>query len=271
MNSSARLCVAAAVIMVVVGARGATDDPLFPSALHFTRVVHDPLTKKVVTVEEYCHGDRMISIAGPRTSVVDYRKGELLEIDRSAGTYSITPFAAIARARSAASPRAAEKSASKATDTRWNVRSEGASDHAGRRVEKLTATRSAAKGSEEITVSVDRSVHVSRAAAEVLLGAAYPNPPDERDETILGAIRNQDGNARSADETYPLIVEKTFRLRAEGEAIEFGDEVTRIGSEDAPSDLIAIPAGARQVESKIVVLQRELSQADSLPSSNHQK
>ena len=72
--------------------------PLFPSPLHISRQVHDSISEKTVLLEEYGVGNRLIAVRGGQTSIADYEKGELIEIDRDAGTYSITRFDALARA-----------------------------------------------------------------------------------------------------------------------------------------------------------------------------
>ena len=72
--------------------------PLFPTPLHLTRQVHDPLSGKTTVLNEYGYGNRLISVRGGFTSIADYERGELTEIDRDAGTYSITRFDAIAKA-----------------------------------------------------------------------------------------------------------------------------------------------------------------------------
>jgi len=71
--------------------------PLFPTPLHLTRQVHDPISGKTTMLNEYGYGNRLISVRGGLTSIADYEKGELLEIDRDAGTYSITRFEPTAR------------------------------------------------------------------------------------------------------------------------------------------------------------------------------
>ena len=81
--------------------------PLFPTPLHLTRQVHDPISGKTTMLNEYGYGNRLISVRGGLTSIADYEKGELLEIDRDAGTYSITRFEAIAKATQALGPQAA--------------------------------------------------------------------------------------------------------------------------------------------------------------------
>ena len=72
--------------------------PLFPTPLHITRQVHDSISGKTAVLDEYAYGNRLISIRGAQTSIADYEKNELTQIDRNAGTYSITRFDALAKA-----------------------------------------------------------------------------------------------------------------------------------------------------------------------------
>ena len=74
---------------------------LFPTPLHLVRRVDDPVAKTSTTVDEYCYGDRIVTINGSRVAITDYAEQRLTEIDHQRATYSITSFADIARARPA--------------------------------------------------------------------------------------------------------------------------------------------------------------------------
>jgi len=75
-------------LLIALAAGSASADALFPIPIHLTRQVHDSIGDKTVTVEQYCYGDRVVSVNGTRTSVADYGKGELTEIDRQIGRAS---------------------------------------------------------------------------------------------------------------------------------------------------------------------------------------
>ena len=47
-----------------------------------TRQVHDSISDKTTLLEEYGYGNRLVAVRGGRTSIADYEKGELVEIDR---------------------------------------------------------------------------------------------------------------------------------------------------------------------------------------------
>ncbi len=77
---------------------------LFPAPLHITRQVYNSISDKTALVEEYGYGNPLVAVRGARTSIADYEKGELIEIDRDAGTYSITRFDALAKAQKTVNP-----------------------------------------------------------------------------------------------------------------------------------------------------------------------
>src|SRR5207244_13502940 len=97
---------------LVVPSAVAAAPPLFPTPLHITRQVHESVSGKSTVLEEYGVGNRLVAIRGGLTSIADYEKGELVEIDRDAGTYSITRFDAVARANRIVNPSAGADAAS---------------------------------------------------------------------------------------------------------------------------------------------------------------
>src|SRR5579872_2758433 len=72
---------------------------LFPTPLHLVRCIDDPVANSSTTIDEYCYGDRIVTINGPRVAITDYAEQRLTEIDHQRGTYSVTSFAEIAKAR----------------------------------------------------------------------------------------------------------------------------------------------------------------------------
>jgi hypothetical protein len=71
---------------------------LFPAPLHLTREVTDPITGSKTVIEEYCHGNRVVSVVGRRTAIAEYDKGTVTTIDFDAGTYSVATFDELAKA-----------------------------------------------------------------------------------------------------------------------------------------------------------------------------
>ncbi|MGK2859787.1 MAG: hypothetical protein ACSLFQ_21530, partial [Thermoanaerobaculia bacterium] len=144
---------------------------LFDAPLHLTRQVSDPISRTTSTLEEYCSGNRVISIRDARTSIADYDAGTLTEIDRARGTYSVTRFDAIARALSETEASSAQtpnlKQLPDLIDS--GVRSVGS--RGGRAFEVRIADRAAPR---KVEVVVDQQLLLSREAVEVLVGVAFP-------------------------------------------------------------------------------------------------
>src|SRR5438874_8531547 len=90
---------------------------LFPKPIHFVRKVDDSISGKSVTFDQYCAGNRIVTVRGARVTIADYEKQELTEVDREAGTYSVTRFDEIAKAK----PRAAQSEAQVETNVNRDV------------------------------------------------------------------------------------------------------------------------------------------------------
>lgn len=229
----------------------AAERVLFPAALHITRELHDPVSQKTTPVEEYCQGNRVVSISGTRTAIADYGRGELTEIDFAAGTYSITKFEQIARAYEQNAPVAMQKARKE-----WRVESTG---------DGVVAEKTDAGARRVIRVSADREVTLNRGAMEALLGIGYPYRASDDAEMLLGALRSHERkiatNATEVDE-YHLPREQVVRQDVGGETLETRNVVLRIGHELPPLDALAIPPGAQLVESKIVATRRLLEELD---------
>jgi hypothetical protein len=229
--------------------------PLFPQPLHLTRQVSDPISGSTTVLNEYGYGNRLVSVRGALTSIADYEKGELIEIDRDAGTYSITRFEAIAKAALAFGLPAAATERS----LRHEPRSLGAKPtKAGRNAEFFQDEIDSKPMKQSIEVGVDRTVMVSREALEILLGSAYPGTRSSVHDVILSAAAAN----RASDATYALPVEQVIRYEVEGQNLEFRSTIVRVGNEAPPAELVSIPAGARLVVSRTVAVQREIDQFD---------
>jgi hypothetical protein len=234
---------------------------LFPRPMHIVRSIEDPLAGKTITLHEYCAGDRIITVHGSRVLIADYGQQRLTEIDRAAGTYSVTKFEELARA---VLPRKPQRGTWKVTP----VGVKGA--QSGRSLDSFELTRD---GGENITMQlgVDRATPLSRAAVEVLIGAAYPHQRRDEHEAVLRAI----GGARRergivvnavAETEYALPYEQTTTIEVDGERLTTRNRVVDLRFELAPEDVTLIPPGARLVESRAVRLARELRELDQLPN-----
>jgi len=261
-----RVLVLACLLALSTRASGQeTRRPLFDEPLHLTREVSDPISGTTSTLDEYCFGDRVISIRGSRTSIADYAAGTLTEIDRSKGSYSVTNFDAIARAL----PASTEGAPRKSTDERSAPLTDGGVRTIGGRGGRAFTSRLVdAGGSRTIEVVVDDQVKVSRDAVEVLVGAAFPLQGSEESGIALSASARDASSARTAsghrrDHSLPL--EQTVTFESDGESLRMQNRVTRVGHELPPAELVAIPPGARLVESDIILRKRMLDEVDRLP------
>jgi len=246
--------------------------PLFPTPLHITRQVHDPIAGTTNVLDEYGIGNRLISIRAERTSIADYEKGELMEIDRKTGTYSITRFDAVAKVAQVTGapvatktgglkPAAPQSLGMKATRT-------------GRNAEFFEAEVDG-EVKQRVEIAVDRSTLVSKEALEVLLGAAYPGVRRPEHDAVLSAARSQRPRgvmtqSESSEPAFAIPVEQTIHYELDGQQLEFRTSVVRLGTETPPADLVSIPPGARLVVSRYVAVMQELEKLEhpGTPVSN---
>jgi hypothetical protein len=240
-------------------------DPLFPAPLHLTREVHDPITGTTALLDEYAYGNRLVSVRGAKTSIADYERGELTEIDRDAGTYSITAFDRIARAYAATG--GGEDAAP------VQLRSAGVrTTRLGREAELFEAELPPKPMKRTVTVAVDDRTTLSKEALEVLVGAAYPSSRRaEHDVIVTVAARDRRGdgvttNALSSSQSYALPIEQSLIVELDGQRLEMRTSVVRVGPERPAAELLSIPAGARLVTAHIVAIQNELEQLDRPPA-----
>ena len=255
-----------ALSVSVLSAGAAPARLLFPKSLHLTRQIQEPLSAKTITMEEYCFGNRMVTISEDRTVIVDYEKQEVTEIDRHAGTYSLTRFDEIATAAAGSSSMALMAKA----QPKWTATPLGMRGAAGRSVEQFEFVDGEKTG-RKIEVGVDRSIALSREAVEVLIGAAYPNPMRDEHDAVLRAA-NTRGNANrevktnSADDqgdaAYSLPLTQAFTYSDAGTSVTFRTTITRVGAEAVPTEALSLPPDAKRVESRVTTLQRQLRELD---------
>jgi hypothetical protein len=253
------------VALLVVAAPvafGAT--ALFPRPLHLVRQVDDPISKTTATIDEYCAGNRVVTIRGSKVIIADYDAQQLTEVDHAAQTWSVTAFADIAKSRGD-------------LDARIGL-------HAARPNVHVTALGRASNGADayeiseqhrRLQVAFNRNVTLSRAAAEVLIGVAWPNGKGGDAEDILAAAANGNVSAMSAgassSDSYGLLVERTLTIEEGGSTLVSHNVVTHIGEEIAPAEALIIEPGAKRVESRLTRLARELREIDTIPSATPQR
>jgi hypothetical protein len=241
--------------MFAVPARAA--DILFPTPLHLTRQIRESIGNKDAVVEQYCYGNRVVSVSGSITTIADYEREELTEIDRQAGTYSITRFEQVAKALRATGVAAIDTSTAK-----WTVRPTGTQQMRANRIsEAFEGTLEEDAVKRHVRVGVDRNVALSKDALDVLIGAAYPNDRKPEDHVVVEAARSrapatQSTGSSGPARTYALPVEQHFELVIEDDRAEIHELVTRVGDELAPADVLAIPPGAKLVESRLLTRAR---------------
>jgi hypothetical protein len=235
---------------------------LFSKPLHLVRRIDDPITKTTATLDEYCAGNRVVTVRGQEAVIVDYEAQEVTEINHAAQTWSVTVFADVARARTELTKRMGKSTVP--------------------RTAKITAMgRQAANGVDayvieesrrKVTIGFNRAISLSRAASEVLMGVAYPNERSAEDDDVLSAAGPKSGNvsamstgSAAADGGYGLLVERTLTIESDGKSVVLHNTVLRVSDETPPADAVLIEPGAKRVESRLTRLARELREIDTLP------
>ena len=247
--------------------------PLFPEPLHVSRTVEDPLMNGPVTIEEYYFGNRVVSVLGQKVVIADYDRGDMTEIDRQAGTYSVTTFEQLA----ALNAIGAQKQAT-ATEEQLELQvAQRRSD--SRASESYEAKPKKPHGNlKKLEIGVDRNVKLSRDAVEVMVGAAYPRVRSlETDFFLRGAspsptgpvARTQSAGGRGvADHSLP--VDQIVSFDFDGQEIVVRNRIVRVQREAPPADAIAIPPGARLVESNAVTAARTIQDIEPTPTKSKQ-
>lgn len=264
--------------VVACSLSGASPRVLFPANLHLTREVRDPMTETAVRIEEYCSGNRIVSVSAEQTVIVDYGKQEITEIHRGRGTFSVSRFDEVAVAPGAAGPRPPGGNVGTDGDeaSRWRgapVASEGEK----RLVETFEFTSEGSRAGLKVRVGVDRSVALTREAVEALVGAAYPNPARAEHEPILRAARegargewaamSDDVEPATGEARYGLPVTQSFTYADSGREVTFASSIVRVGTEVVPIEALLIPPGFLRVESTAAAVRRQLLDLDRLPSA----
>lgn len=248
-----------AALSVVVAPLAFGANALFPKPLHLVRRVDDPIAKTSAIIDEYCAGNRVVTVRGSRVAIADYDAQQLTEIDHGAQTWSVTPFADIARSRTDLDARIGNKTA----------------------VSEMKATAlgradayAVIEPHRKTSIAFDRRVALSRAAAEVLIGAAYPNVKNSEADAILAAAGGGTVSAMStgtaAGAPYGLLVERTLTIDDGGTTLVLHNDVIRVGDEVVPPEAMIIEPGAKRIESRLTRLARELREIDTIPSAKLQ-
>ena len=240
--------------------------PLFPKPMHLVREINDSLAGRTARVDEYYGGDRAIAVRGDKTVIADYGKQELLEIDRSQGTWSLTTFADIGSAR-----QGSIKMITKATATEGpRVVGKGSDHRLGRSVELLQADDP--RAGLHADIAIDSSVTLTKDAFDVVAGGAFPSSGGPASDLVrLAAAHHSRESANTtspATETkYGLPIEQQLRWKTGGGEVVVANRVTMIDDAVPPAELLVIPPGAKRVTSHILQAKRVAAESESLVPS----
>ncbi len=251
-------------VLLMVSAVPAMAAPaLFPKPLHLVERIDDPFAKRTKTVDEYCYGNRIVTVAEQRVTIVDYDAQTITLIDHGQGTYSVTRFDEVANAR----PKAAAENAAVAPKVTPNGIK---SSRGGRSVDTFSIEVQHTK----VVIGVDRAVTLSRAAVEALIGSSYPNVHRPEHDAMLGvaapAARGGRITATSAGNDgeaadYALPAERAITIDSEGGPVTLRTSVLRSDDALPPQSAVLIDPGAKRVESPTVRFAREMKEADTIP------
>lgn len=228
---------------------------LFPEPLHIVRESTDPISGITSTVHEYCSGDRIATVSGPVTVIADYARGEVTEIDRGRGTFSITSFQDIARASISHGAQPVAKSTSEPLALGLTQAADG------RQLESYEFAHADGDQQIVITVGVDRKTNISAAAAEALIGAAFPNRRTFVHDAIMRAASGGD---------IALPSEHTVAYEFAGEKVVFRSAIISIDRQLAPEEVLMIPPGSRRGETRLTSVPRAIEEVDRLPRPDPQ-
>lgn len=250
--------------LLIAGAVPAVAAPaLFPKPLHLVRRVEDPFSKKPIVVDQYCAGDRVVTVAGNRVTIVDYAAQQMTEIDRAASTYSVTRFDEIARAAVAPAPAAKSATAPKVTPLGMK------NSASGRSADSFEIDG----GKLKVVAGIDRTVVLSRDAVEVLIGSAYPGVKRPEHDALLGvaaAPRNNNriaaNAATAAPAEYGLPIEQTITMQNDdGSSATTRVSIVRFDNDPPPAALLVISPESKRVESRLSRFAQEMHDADTIP------
>lgn len=243
----------AAACISFVCLRVTAAEPIFPKPLHLVREITESIGGSTSRIDQYFAGDKAITIRGDSTVIADYARQELTEIDRTSGTYSVASFARVAAAR----PSVPQARQSVASDSRPSLTERG-SDHVAGRSARLFAGESAAENLH-LEIAVDPSATLSRDAFDIVAGMAFPNRAGASGVLMREAARANDGQERFA---LPLQIVSRFTVA--GETATVTNRVITVDSQLPPDDLVVIPHGARQVESRAIRARQISDDSESL-------
>lgn len=233
--SSFRGAVCATALAVISPALAAGENLLFPTPLHLTREITDPISRSTQRVEEYYANNRVVSVAGEVTVIVDHAKQQITRIDRALGTYSVETFADVAK-RGGRS--VARRSDLRVSAPRRLKRGLG-------EVDVIEAEEQSGGALLKHRVAFDRTVVLTAEEFGIITGSAFPAAGHNVLGRMAETLGRRDLQTNSSARPLPLLYELSFS--AEGEDVLLRSEVVRVGGEVALAAVLTPPPGARRV------------------------
>lgn len=206
----------------------AQSDVPYSRPLHIQRIVHDPISRSVSTIDEYYVGNQVIAVRGDRVVIVDRQKRTLTEVDRSRSSWSESALSA---------PLMAEVTATRTRDPRVRDRQLLGDGTLTVHFENHEVS--------SIRVDTDRRIRLSSDAVAAIVGGSSPTSLVTR--VVIDAAGDGEGSA-----FLPSRIERRFEVA--GEELILVEELRFVAWEAPPAELLRLPEGAR----------RELSRADRL-------
>jgi hypothetical protein len=110
-------------------------------------------------------------------------------------------------------------------------------------------------------------VTLSRRALDAITGSGYPNRTSNQQEAVARACARTTANARiettSVAESYGLPLEQSITIEADGNTrLTVRNSIVRVTNDLPPPEVLAIPAGAKLVESRAAQLQKTLKELE---------
>jgi hypothetical protein len=232
-------------VAMVVLAAAAAGAPLFPEPIHVRRELHDPIAERTSIVDEYCVGNRIVTIQGARVVIADYSRREVIEIDHATTTFSITSFDQLPE-RQGLSELATFEPRTEQTTPSFD----------GRQLETYEFRRETASERLTISVSIDPRVRLSRDALDAVAG----RPDSFAHRAAMRAAGASDGRRLQTDALplFGLPADQTITYEIAGEQLQYRSTVVAIDRDEPPPELLLIPPGATRTESRLVAIPRML-------------
>ena len=255
----------AVFVVLAAATAGFAADVLFPEPLHLVRRVEDSLSGDASEIDEYCSGNRIITIRGARTAIADYGPArQLIEIDRDAATYSVTSFSELA----ATAPKLRLQADTQSRRDEIVVEAVGAKASKSGRTADWYAIRSGGdRNAAKIEIAVDREITISREALEALIGSAFPSTASAQSEATARACRHSPSEVTNGDaDRYGLPLEQVMAFDDDDDderRVTLRSSIVHLDHDAAPPELVAIPAGARLVLSRRAQIAKSMKELDS--------